>query len=382
MARKRGQNMGSVYRRNDGRWVGQVTIESEKHYKYFKTQREAREWVQKTTIQVDDGLSFSATQITFKEFMHYWLDSAKPSIRPNTVRQYGYVVNNHIPDGLGKVKLKDLRPEMIQVLINKKLEEGLSTRTVELIFAVVRRALNQAVQQSILPRNPIKGVTKPKPKRPEMVTLTDTQVRTLLLAVRDTRFEALYQIAVTTGMRKGEILGLKWSDLDWVNRTLHVQRQLLRINNQGLVFDAPKSKASRRVIVLGEATIEKLRGHQTLQHKERLFAGERWQEYDLIFPSTIGTPMEPRNCVRHFKETLREANLPNVRFHDLRHSAASLMLQQGTHPKIVQERLGHASISLTLDTYSHVIPTMQEEVAAKIDELLTPIDVSVELASK
>jgi len=382
MTKKRGQNMGSVYRRNDGRWVGAVSVEGKQQYKYFKTQREAREWVQKTTIQVDEGLTYLSTRTTFKEFMQYWLDSVEPSIRSNTIRQYAYVVNNHIPDRLGRVKLLDLRPDMIQVLINMKLDEGLSTRTVELIYAVLRRALNQAVQQGILLRNPIKGVAKPKPKRPEMVTLTDTQVRTLLLAVRGTRYDALYQIAVTTGMRKGEILGLKWGDLDWGNCRLHVQRQLLRIPNEGLVFSEPKSKAGRRVIVVGKATIDKLRTHQTLQQKERQFAGDRWQESDLIFPSTIGTPMEPRNVIRHFKDTLREAFLPNVRFHDLRHTAATLMLQQGTHPKIVQERLGHASISLTLDTYSHVIPTMQEEVAAKIDELLTPIDVSAELERK
>jgi integrase len=146
-----------------------------------------------------------------------------------------------------------------------------------------------------------------------------------------------------------------------------------------LIFSEPKSKTGRRVVVLGITTVEKLHDHFNLLQRERIIAGERWKENDLIFPSTIGTPMEPRNLIRHFKKTLKDSGLPDIRFHDLRHTSATLQLQQGTNPKIVQERLGHSSISLTLDTYSHVLPDMQEEVATSMDELITPIDIGSEI---
>jgi integrase len=144
------------------------------------------------------------------------------------------------------------------------------------------------------------------------------------------------------------------------------------------VFNEPKSKAGRRLVVLGQATLAKLQFHNEIQHQDRLLAGDRWVENDLIFPSTIGTPLGPRNLFRHFKKVLVKAGLPEIRFHDLRHTAATLMLQQGVHPKVVQERLGHSSISLTLDTYSHVIPSMQQEAVDKMDELLTPVAVRLQ----
>jgi integrase len=148
-----------------------------------------------------------------------------------------------------------------------------------------------------------------------------------------------------------------------------------------LVFAEPKSSASRRVVVLGRGTIEHLREHYQRQQIERLEAGDKWQDHDLVFPSSIGTPLEPRNIIREFKGLLARAGLPEIRFYDMRHTAATLMLQQNIHPKILQERLGHSDISMTLNTYSHVLPGMQEEVAEKLDVLLTPINVTNELSN-
>ena len=198
------------------------------------------------------------------------------------------------------------------------------------------------------------------------------------MVVKDTRYEALLWLAVTTGMRQGELLGLRWADLDWQTRKLHIQRQLQRTEN-GLVFSEPKSAAGRRVIILGEETVRKLRYHLNILATERRELGEQWQENDLVFPSTIGTPWDQRNLYRVYKRFLKLAGLPNIRFHDLRHTAATLMLQQNVNPKVVQERLGHSDITLTLNTYSHVLPSMQEEAAEKLDQLLTPIEVGNEL---
>ena len=172
---------------------------------------------------------------------------------------------------------------------------------------------------------------------------------------------------------------MKWSYLDWNARRLQIQRQVQRVKGEGLIFAEPKSAAGRRSIVLGKATLEKLHEQFNAQQLERQFAGARWHENDLIFPSTIGTPLDLHNLLKSFKELLQKGGLPIIRFHDLRHTAATLMLKQGVHPKIVQERLGHADITLTLNTYSHVLPSMQEEAAEKLDILITLVDVSSEL---
>jgi integrase len=379
MAKKRSSGEGSLYKRKDNLWVAQATVQGHHVSKYFKTQSEARQYLQTIQSQIQDGLTFLGAKTTLSEFLEEWLKSYKQSVRSKTYFQYVQIVHQHINPVLGTIKLRDLRPDEIQSFYNAKIESGTSPRSVLIIHAVLHRALNLALRWGLLGRNPAQAVSRPKFKRKEMKTLNDSQVRTLLSASKGSRNEALFWLAVTTGMRQGEILGLKWSDLEWANKRLHVQRQLQRLKDGGLVFSEPKSAAGKRAIVLSSTIIVKLREHLNLQQQERQQAGNRWQENDLIFPSTFGTPLDHRNLYRDYKELLKEAGLPDIRFHDLRHTAATLMLQQGVHPKVVQERLGHADISLTLNTYSHVLPSMQEEAAEKMDELLKPIEVSEEL---
>lgn len=251
-----------------------------------------------------------------------------------------------------------------------------------MMHSVLHRALNHAVQLGLVGRNASQAVIKPRLQRKEMQTLNDTQIRTLLLTAKGTRLETLLQVAVITGLRAGEIYGLKWSDVDWATGKVKIQRQVQRIRGVGLVFCEPKSASGKRVIILGRSTLAKLREHYDKQQLERQFAGDRWHENDLVFTSTIGTPMDMRNYFRDYKELLVRAGLPNIRFHDLRHTAATLMLQQGIHPKVVQECLGHSDISLTLNTYSHVLPGMQEEAAEKIDAMLFLVDVTKELKER
>jgi len=376
MSRKRGQNEGSISKRPDGLFCAQVTGDNGKRVtKYFHTRKEANEWLQETLLQIKNGLSLLGSQTTFEEYLEHWLETASLTIRPNTYKQYSQIVSQHITPVLGKVKLKDIRPEMIQGLYNSKLAAGTSNRTVILIHCVIHRSLRQAVMFRILGWNPADAVVRPRLPRTEMKVLTDTQVRNLLLVSRGTRYEALLQLAVTVGLRQGEILGLKWSDLDWNTRHLQIQRQVQSVKGKGKVFSEPKSAAGKRLVVLGSGTIEVLRAHWKRQQQERQFVGDRWRENDLMFPTTIGTPGDKYNLLKVFKAFLQKAGLPDIRFHDLRHTAATLMLQQGVNPKIVQERLGHSDISLTLNTYSHVLPSMQEEAAEKIDELLKLIEV-------
>jgi integrase len=324
-------------------------------------------------------LTFAGANATLTTFLEEWLKGYVQAVRSKTYYQYVQIVRQHICPSLGDIKLKDLRPDQIQNLYNKKIAQGTSPRTVLLIHAVLHRGLNYALKWGLLGHNPAQAVTRPRFKRPEVKTLSDSQVRVLLSASKVTRNEALFWLAVTTGMRQGEILGLKWSDLDWRTKRLQIQRQLQRLKNEGMTFSEPKSAAGKRSIMLSSTTVEKLRDHLDHQQQERQIAGPNWQENDLIFPSIIGTPLDHRNLFRDFKELLNNTGLPNIRFHDLRHTAATLMLLQGIHPKVVQERLGHSDISLTLNTYSHVLPSMQEEAAEKMDELLNPIEVSQEI---
>ena len=380
MYKKRGQNEGSIYKRKDGRWVAQVTIQGKHVCKYFHSRSECREWLRAMEDQIRNGLTLAGAQMSLGKYLDQWLSSISGSVQPGTLQQYTQIAYQHVVPRLGHIKLKDLRPDQIQQLYKEKLDAGRSARTVLMTHAVLRRALKQAVRLGIIGRNPVDAVTRPKFHRKEMQTLTDTQVRSLILAAKGTRYEALFWMAVATGLRQGELLGLRWSDLNWKTRRLHVQRQLQREQGTGLVFTQPKSAAGRRVIALGEPTINVLRRHLGLLDQARQQAGARWQDHDLIFPSAQGTPWDHRNVYKYFKRYMEKAGLPHdIRFHDLRHTAATLMLQQGVNPKIVQERLGHADITLTLNTYSHVLPAMQEEAAAKVDELLTPIEVTGEI---
>ncbi len=370
MSKRRSHGEGSVFKRKDGLWVGQVTVQGKHISKYFKSQKAARGWLDETRNRVRDGYTLLAAQITIENYLENWLATHKSSIRQKTAFQYLQIIRRHVVPVLGKVKLMDLRPDQIQALYNAKLKAGVSPRTVQLIHAVLRVALNQALRWDLIGRNPVRAVICPKYAKKEMCTFTAEQVKVLLSAVKGSRFEALFWLAVTAGLREGELLGLKWPDIDWKSRRLKIQRQVQRLDRIGIVFSEPKSAKSRRVILLSQKVMAKLGDHVHYQEKEKLFAGDRWKDNDLIFPSSIGTPLDPRNFYENYRLVLRKAGLPLIRFHDLRHTAATLMLQEGVHPKIVQERLGHADINLTLNTYSHVLPDLQLEAAEKLDRLL------------
>ena len=374
---KRGNGEGSVFKRGN-RWVAQVGTGKNRETKYFDSQKDANSWRHKMIEQRHQGLVFAGSKISLSKYLDEWLVVAKTSVRPNTYQQYSQVVHQHIIPVLGEIVLRDLRPDHVQSLYTNRLANGVSPSSTRMIHAVIHRALNHALKLGLVYRNVADSVTRPKVVRKEMKTLNDYQVRQLIQVAESEQMRLLLWVAVVTGLRQGELLGLKWSDLDWMSRRIQIQRQVQRRKGDGLVFCEPKSASGRRVIVLGKSTLDKLREYKNNQLKERILLGEKWQDNDLIFPSPIGTPLDPSNVLKAYKDCLKRAGLPNLRFHDLRHSAATLMLQQGVNPKIVSERLGHSDISLTLNTYSHVLPPMQEEAAEKMDDLLTLIEVSDE----
>jgi integrase len=368
---RRGNGEGSIYRRKDGRWVGQYLVYTpdgpKYRYLYGKTRQMVAEKLTKAVAQRDGGLAFEAGKLTVAEYMDKWLaESARNRLRPKTFKDYSGLTRLHIVPALGHIKLKKLTPLHVQSFYRSKLESGLSKRTVEYIHTVLHSALKQAVRWELVPRNVTEAVDPPRPERKERPTLNLDQARIFLESAREDRWEALYVLVIQTGMRRGELFGLRWDDLDLDNGWLHVRQTLAP---DGKSFNAPKTTKSRRRIRLTPAAVENLNRHKVAQNQERLRRGGSWRDHGLVFPSQVGTPMSPDNFVRRsYKPLLKRAGLPQLTFHDLRHTFASLMMPN-EHPKIVQEMLGHSRIGTTLDIYSHLSQDMQEEAVGRFAAL-------------
>jgi integrase len=370
MPKRRGNREGSIFKRADGRWCAQISIQGRRLTKYAGTRAECREWIKETLAQVDQGLTLAAAKITVSALLDRWLETAKPSLAHQTWQAYERHVRLYIRPAIGHIRLQDLRPDHIQTLYTRKTEDGLAPRSVRALHQVLHRALSVAIKWGLLARNPSNGVDLPRIKPGEVRVLDPNEVETFLEAAQGQRLEPLFRLAIGTGLRQGELLGLQWRDLDWERRTLRIQRQLQRIIGEGRQFVDLKSASARRSVALGAMTIADLRRHRKHQLEERLFVGRKWQDTDLMFTTMHGGPLDAGYVRRIFKALVASIERPDMRFHDLRHTAATLMLQQGVHPKVVQERLGHAKISMTLDIYSHVLPSMQEEAAELIDDVL------------
>jgi integrase len=318
------------------------------------------------------GLVFDAGMLTLGEYVDKWLShSVRGSVRQRTFERYEQIARVHIKPTLGRIKLKALTPTHVRGLYREKLDEGLSPRTVQYIHTTLNKALKEAMRDGLIPRNAAYAVKAPRPANTEIKPLNPEQARAFLEVVRGDRFEALYVLAIHCGLREGELLGLKWDDLNLDAGTLSVRRTLSETKEVGRIFELPKNGKGRSIKLTSGAQ-EALRGHLRLQLDEIERAGARYQDQGLVFPAKAGTPMNAKNLTaRSFKPLLVKAGLPrSVRLHDLRHTCATLLLGKGVHPKIVQELLGHATIAITLDTYSHVLPNMQSEAVAAMERLL------------
>ena len=371
---KRANQEGSVYKRKDGRWVASIVLENGKRKSiYCKTQQEAIKAVRKANQDKDQGVLHSAEDQTLDAFLTSWLqDTIKNKVRARTHERYSELMKLHVFPMLGKVQLQKLLPQHLQKLYNQKLEESYSPQTVKHIHRVLHRALGDALRWQLVVRNVCDAVDPPRVPKKEMQALTGEQAQQFLEAARGDSLEALYVLALTTGMRRGELLGLKWIDLDLALGTVQVRRTITRLTKKGFTVSEPKTAKSRRKIHLTQLAIEALKRHRIRQHEARLAAGPDWDEQGWVFCNTVGRPIEAGNMLRRsFRPILTKAGLPMIRFHDLRHSAASLLLSLGVHAKIVQELLGHSQIGLTLDTYSHVLPSLQEEAVNRLNTLLS-----------
>jgi len=374
MTRRRGNNEGSIHQRANTTWRAQVTIQGQRLSYTAKSRRECQDWIRKTHDQIDNGMTYASTKKCIADYLFGWLMSEKSVMRKSTWDHYNQLTQSYITPKIGQVMLKDLRTEHTQALYNSLINQNVGFYTIRKIHILLHSALQKAVETGIIARNPASYAHPPEAPVSEKGILNESQVNQFLVSIMGHRWEALFHLAIVTGMRQMELLGLKWDDLDWIRQTIRVERQLARPDKTGMRYLPPKTRFGKRTIALGEKTIQILRNHYNYQHREQQRTGIKWVEHGLIFSNSIGGPINPRNLLREFKKLLTNAGLPDIRFHDLRHTAASLMLNNGIPPIVVSRRLGHSKASITLDVYGHLIPSMQTDVADIIDDLVTPIE--------
>lgn len=337
-----------------------------------KTQAAVRVKLDALKTQVAAGLPVATERITVKAFIEQWLADADSAGKwaPLTLRRHRDIVRTHIVPALGRHRLEKLEPRHVQRLMAAKLDAGLSPRTVKYIRGLLRQALEQALRWGMVPRNVAALTETPKQVRREFSAWTADEAKRFLRAVALDRLQPLYAVGVACGLRQGELLGLQWGDVDLDAGTLSVRNTLQRIDG---VYELrrPKTEKSRRTIVLPAIARAALRQHRARQYGERLRAGARWDEsWGLVFCTTTGAPLHGPWLTKRFQRTLRELAMPRMRFHDLRHSCASLLWAQGVDLKGIQETLGHASIETTSNIYTHMQDEGRQDVAARMDEAL------------
>jgi integrase len=339
---------------------------------YGKTRSEVAKKLTKAMADRDGGLVYDTNNQTVGEYLSRWLnDSVRSSVKPITFESYERLVRGHIIPALGRVKLKNLSPAHLQAFYWDRIDAGLSPATVRYLHSLLHRSLKQALRWNLVHTNVAKAVDPPKIPRKTMQALSPEQARIFLHAAREDHLEAMYVLAVHCGLRQGELLGLRWEDVDLEAGTLRVSRTLSRTKD-GPSFTAPKTANSRRTVRLTSGAIEALKRHSEQQAGDIVRMDTLYRDQDLVFASEIGTPLNRHNVnYRSFKPLLERAGLPNIRFHDLRHTCATLLLAKGVHPKFVQELLGHATIAITLDTYSHVLPGMGDQVSRAMEVALS-----------
>ena len=414
MQKKRGQNEGTIFEERPGRWVAVLTTGY--IIRDGKLRRVRKKFVAATrgivqrrlTAALRDqhrGRNVSPRVQTLGSFLDIWLAQvAQQGVRPKTFRTYSDIVKLHIKPALGSVQIERLTPDIVQTFLNDKLGSALcphcktsissermpdhinekhaeakkrafralGAKSVSHIRATLRGALAVAMTWYDLDRNVAALATSPRVVRKEMRSLTPDEARMYLKTAAGNRLEALFTVTVALGLRQGEILGLGWEHVDLVAGMLQVRRSLQRIDGK-LVLVETKSEEAVRPLILPAVAVAALQRHRKLQLEERAAAGDEWKECGLVFTSTIGTPLDARAVIRRHHAILKAAGIPRLRFHDLRHSAATLLLAQGVSPKYISQMLGHTQVAFTMQTYAHVIKEAQQQSADKMDAILNPV---------
>jgi integrase len=362
--------------RSDGRWEVRLWVRGRRHTRALPvgTTRGMAERAREDLARADrDGRAIGSPRQTVADYLRSWLDvTATKTLRPRSLERYTGVIEQHVLPTAGTIPLERFSRQHVEDL-HGLWGSRLSSASVRYNHAVLRSAFREAVEWHLIERNPTHAVRPPRRVLKPMRALTAAQVRLLCEGARGDDLEALFVLAVTTGMRLGELLGLRWSDVELdpsgLSRVV-VQRTLVRVSGRWL-FGEPKSARSRRGIVLSQRAVTALRAHRARQKRQRRATGPAWADHDLVFADDHGEPLFGSHVTeRRLKPLLRRLDLPPIRFHDLRHTAATLLLTRGINAKVVSEMLGHGNVQLTLETYTHVLPDMQSQVATAMDAAL------------
>ncbi|WP_165423558.1 tyrosine-type recombinase/integrase [Ktedonosporobacter rubrisoli] len=367
--RKNGE--GTLFKRKDGRWQASfIPKNGRRKYVYGKTANEALERLRSAQKEDKEGTLATGPRQKLRDYLVQWLETThKPPLsRHSTYIQYRWAIRRHLAPALGHIQLQKLTPQHVQVFYAKLLQSNLKPSSITVIHAVLHVALENAIKWKLVSYNVASIVTVPKRDRYEPCTLSDAEAQKLIRIVRESGLEAILLMAVTTAMRRGELLSLRWSDIDLDSCTLRIKHTVNRLAGYGFVENDPKSSYSRRKIVLPHVVIDALKRHQERQNAYKSSA-KKWVDRDLVFPNTQGNFLKPDRLLKMFQKALDQADLPHMRFHDLRHSAATILLQMGIHPKVVQELLGHSTIAMTMDVYSHLLPSMHKDAMNGMDDL-------------
>jgi integrase len=373
---------GQLIKKGDGKWLVRVFLGRDGQIgqkRYFSkqvtgTKKDAQNYLNRVLSSIDEGVFVPPSKETLGDYLDQWLkNSARQKWSDRTYRDYTYYIDRHVRPLLGMKKLSALQPLDIQELYTSMSAKGLGSRSIQIIHNILHSALKQSVKWKMLSRNPAQYVDRPKQVRREMMALSPEEATRFLDAAQEDRYSVLFSLGLDTGARPSELLALQWKDIDFDQGTIKIQRTL-DYPEYGAEFQfiEPKTPKSRRMIKISSTIIANLREHRRLQSEQRLKAGPNWHPYDLVFCTSEGKPLQRRNILRrHLRPILKRAGLSaELNLYSLRHSCATLLLAAGVHPKIVSERLGHASIVITLDVYSHVLPSMQQTAADKLEYLL------------
>lgn len=373
--------MKGYFRKRGNKWSFTVDIgrdpatgkRKQKTISGFDTKKEAQAAATELLSQLNKGVYIHSSDKTFGEHLNDWLEMiAKHKVRDTTFKNYKRAVEYRIIPVLGRMKLNEIRIGHGQAFVNQLIDEGLSPRYVEYICTLLKSSLEQAVDWELLPRNPFQKLEIPRARRRSVHnTWSMEEVNRFLNFAKfeSVVYYTLFLVMVNTGMRRGEVLGLKWRDLDIEKGKINVVNTLI-YDDEGFRFNEPKTNSSKRQIAIDEFACDELRKYKLKQNEFKLSFGPGYEDIGLVFCREDGRPIYPRHLATVFNRIVTAARVPQIRLHDLRHTHATLLLKLGENPKIVSERLGHSSVQMTLDIYSHVLPDMQELAAQKFSDAL------------
>ncbi|HMQ04883.1 MAG TPA: tyrosine-type recombinase/integrase [Pyrinomonadaceae bacterium] len=371
---------GQIIKKKDKTWLVRIFLgrDTNGKRKYFGkiihgTKKNAETYLNAKLREKDLGVFVEPASMPLSEFLDRWLEEiAKPRVRKSTFASYEMMLRLYVKPRLGTKRLSDVEAHEIQKVYNEMRKSGLSSRTVRYAHNVLSSAFKQAIKWQMLVRNPCDVCVLPRLEKSEMKYFMPDEVSRFLAVAREDKHFLVFHLALETGMRPEEYLAVQWKDIDLETGILSVRRALIwNRTGGGFRFEEPKTSKSRRSIPLSDTVVTALKNYRRTQLEQRMRLGGDYANLDLVFATELGTPISSKNLRdRHFKPLMKKAGLAEIRLYDLRHTTATLLLSAGENPKVVSERLGHASIVLTLDTYSHVLPTMQKEATSKIEKLM------------